>query len=43
MRRKGKDFSYADANGYIVAKKMKVKFLTGDEEFSGMKNVKFVK
>lgn len=43
MRRKGKQFSYTDAIGYIVAKKNKVKFLTGDEEFKNLPNVKFVK
>lgn len=43
MRKEGKDFSYTDAIGYIVAKKNKVKFLTGDNEFKGLPNVKFVK
>lgn len=43
MRKKGKQFSYTDAIGYIVAKENKVKFLTGDVEFKGLKNVKFVK
>jgi predicted nucleic acid-binding protein len=43
MRMKGKKFSYTDAIGYIIARKMKVKFLTGDKEFRGLKNVKFVK
>ena len=43
MRKEGKDFSYTDAIGYIVAKKNKAKFLTGDEEFKGLPNVKFVK
>ena len=43
MRKDGKDFSYTDAIGYIVAKKNKVKFLTGDNEFKGLPNVKFVK
>ena len=43
MRRNGKKFSYTDAIGYIVAKKNKVKFLTGDREFRNLPNVKFVK
>ena len=43
MRKKGKQFSYVDAVGYIVAEKNKVKFLTGDGEFKGLHNVKFVK
>jgi len=43
MHKKGKGLSYTDAIGYIVAKKNKVEFLTGDEEFKGLPNVKFVK
>lgn len=43
MRKGGKDFSYVDAIGYIVSKKNKVKFITGDKEFRGLPNVKFVK
>ena len=38
-----KKFSYADSVNYIAARKLKVKFLTGDEEFRGMPNVEFVK
>jgi len=43
FRKKGKDFSYADAVGYTVAKKNKVKFVTGDDAFRKLRNVKFVK
>ena len=43
MRKKGKKFSYVDTIGYIVAKRAGVEFLTGDEEFKGLPNVKFVK
>lgn len=43
MRKNGIDLSYTDAIGYIVAKKNKVKFLTGDSEFKNLPNVKFVK
>lgn len=43
MKKGGKDISYTDAIGYLVAKKNKVKFLTGDEEFRRLPNVKFVK
>ena len=43
MRKRGKHLSYTDAIGYIVAKKNKVKFLTGDQEFRNLPNVKFVK
>ena len=43
MLKKGKHFSYTDAVGYIIAKKNGVEFLTGDEEFKNLPNVKFVK
>ena len=29
--------------GYILAKKLNIKFLTGDKEFENLKNVEFVK
>ncbi len=35
--------SYVDCIGYVVAKKMKIRFLTGDREFEGVENVEFVK
>mgnify|MGYP001571332325 CR=1 FL=1 len=35
--------SFIDCIGYILAKKHKVKFLTGDEKFKGKENVEFVK
>lgn len=38
-----KRLSYADCLGYVIALKRKVKFLTGDKQFKGMKNVEFVK
>ena len=38
-----KKLSYADCIGYITAQKLGLKFLTGDKEFKGMKNVEFVK
>lgn len=40
---KSKDLSYADCIGYVYALKNKIKFLTGDKGFKGMKNVEFVK
>ena len=36
------NLSYIDAVGYTVAKRYKVKFLTGDHEFRGVENVEFV-
>ena len=32
-----------DCIGYMTAKRLGVKFLTGDREFEGMDNVEFVK
>lgn len=40
---KKRNLSYADCLGYIIAKEMKMKFLTGDKEFKDLENVKFVK
>jgi len=43
FRMKNKELSIPDAVGYIIAKKYKIKFLTGDEDFRNMTNVEFVK
>lgn len=40
---KNQKLSFIDCIGYILAKKHKVKFLTGDEKFIGKENVEFVK
>ncbi len=40
---KGSNFSYIDCIGYVIARKMRIKFLTGDREFECMENVEFVK
>ena len=40
---KKKDLSYADAIGYIYAKRHNMKFLTGDKEFESLDNVEFVR
>lgn len=37
------NLSYADCIGYTIARKMKIPFLTGDNQFKDMENVKFVK
>ena len=42
-QKNGKKFSLIDCLGYVVAKTMGMKFLTGDREFEGMENVEFVK
>ncbi len=43
LKIKNKDFSIPDVIGYVIAKKHKVKFLTGDEGFRNFDNVEFVK
>lgn len=35
--------SIPDAVGYTVAKRLGIKFLTGDKDFEGMENIEFVK
>ena len=43
LRKKKKNLSYADALGYAVASRLKLRFLTGDEEFEDLENVEYVK
>ncbi len=43
LRRKKLNLSYADALGYIVAVRLGLRFLTGDEEFETLDNVEYVK
>ncbi len=43
LENKEKKLSYADCLGYIIAKRKKIKFLTGDEGFRHLANVEFVK
>ncbi len=40
---KKEKLSLPDAVGYIVAKKLGIKFLTGDKQFENKENVEFVK
>ena len=40
---KKQNLSYADCIGYLCAKKQKIPFLTGDEQFRYFENVEFVK
>lgn len=40
---KKEKFSYPDSYGYILAKRLNIKFLTGDEDFAKYDNVEFVK
>jgi uncharacterized protein len=41
--RSKKELSWPDCIGYMAAKQLKLRFLTGDKEFKGMENVEFVK
>ena len=43
MLKKKKALSYADCINYSIAEKMKIKLLTGNEDFKGIQNVEFVK
>ena len=38
-----KNLSIPDAIGYTIAKRLNIKFLTGDKDFEGMENVEFVR
>ncbi len=40
---KDRNVSIPDCIGYIMAKKLGIKFLTGDKEFKDLENVEFVK
>lgn len=40
---KKRDLSYADCLGYVIARELGIKFLTGDEQFKDMSNIEFVK
>ncbi len=43
FKHKENKYSYADCLGYIMAKRRKYRFLTGDEGFRNVVNVEFVK
>ncbi len=43
LRRRKLDLSYADALGYVVSLRLKLRFLTGDDAFKDLQNVEFVK
>ncbi len=43
FRKKHKDLSIPDAIGYTIAKRLGIKFLTGDDDFKDLDNVEFVK
>ena len=43
LRNRGLNVSYADALGYELSMKLKVRFLTGDLVFKGLENVEYVR
>jgi len=43
LKFKNKNLSYVDCIGYILSLELGIKFLTGDKEFKGLKNVEYVK
>jgi predicted nucleic acid-binding protein len=43
LKWKDRGVSITDCISYIMAKKLGIKFLTGDKEFENMENVEFVK
>ena len=43
LKEKGLNISYADAVGYAISQKRKLRFLTGDKAFKSLDNVEFVK
>ena len=43
MLREKRELSYADCVNYIAAKNLRIKLLTGDNDFKGLDNVEFVK
>ena len=43
LKKKNRKLSIPDCIGYVVAKRIGAKFLTGDKEFEKIKNVEFVK
>ncbi len=42
LQNKKWDLSYIDCLGYVIAKRMNIKFLTGDSKFKDLDNVEFV-
>ena len=38
-----RNLSYVDCVGYVISKKMGIRFLTGDKQFSDLPNVEYIK
>lgn len=43
LKYRTRNISMTDCIGYVVAKRLNIKFLTGDKEFENLSNVEFVK
>ena len=43
LRRQGRNLSLIDALGYVFAKRLNIRFLTGDREFKGLDGVEYVR
>lgn len=43
LKHKKNNLSYVDCLGYVIAKDLNIKFLTGDNQFKDLENVEFVK
>lgn len=43
LKKENKHMSYVDCLGYVMAKRLGLKFLTGDEEFRDVPDVEFLK
>jgi hypothetical protein len=43
LKRRGHNVSYADAVGYFISKKMRIKFLTGDRAFEKLSGVEYIR
>ena len=43
LKHKKRDLSMTDCIGYAIAKRLGIKFLTGDKEFKDFENVEFIK
>ena len=43
LKRQGRNLSLIDALGYVLAKRLNIRFLTGDREFRGLDGVEYVR
>ncbi|AEM38113.1 PilT protein domain protein [Pyrolobus fumarii 1A] len=43
LKKRGKNLSLIDALGYVLARRLRIPFLTGDREFKDLDGVEYVK